>query len=433
MPKWEWPVAHNCKTAAALPAAGPVRHTGAVDDAVVLPLQPAPDSIELRHLRAFVAVAQELSFSRAAERLYITQPALSRQVGALERMVGCPLLRRSTHRVELTLAGEALLARAGKLLADLDNAVAAIRSVGGELAEQLTRLWAMFVDVHNVGDNLAGLRNAVEELHAKFAPPEEVAIRPANLGGVPALSCVPPDPVGPPVLFLHGGGHVAGSAFGYRHIGGAVAAVSRRAVVLPEFRLAPEHPFPAALDDARCVYAALRDEGGDVAVIGDSSGAGLVMSLLLALRADGEPMPGRAVLMCPWVDLGGATQIGQPPDAPQIVTRAQTTWFAQLYLSGHPADDGLLDPLHADLRGLPPLLIQAGTGDNLVSEARLLAQRCGAADVEVTFELYPVATHDFHLFWTFLPEAADAVQRIGAFLRGAAAVATDAVGTDAVG
>src|SRR5690242_19403799 len=111
-------------------------------DAEVVSLPQAPDAIELRHLRAFVAVAEELNFGRAAARLYLSQPALSRQIRALERLVGPDLLRRSTHRVELTLAGEALLGRARELLHDLDSAISATRSMGGELAERIGRLWA---------------------------------------------------------------------------------------------------------------------------------------------------------------------------------------------------------------------------------------------------------------------------------------------------
>src|SRR5262249_30224700 len=107
----------------------------------VLALPQAPDAIELRHLRAFVAVADDLSFSRAAQRLFISQPALSRQIRGLERLLGCDLFRRSTQRVELTLAGEALLARARTLLADLDDAISVTRSVGGELAGRMALLW----------------------------------------------------------------------------------------------------------------------------------------------------------------------------------------------------------------------------------------------------------------------------------------------------
>src|SRR3954463_10860667 len=115
----------------------------------VLAFPQAPDGVEIRHLRAFVAVAEDLNFGRAAARLYLSQPALSRQIRALERLVGCELLRRSTHRVELNLAGDALLARARRMMADLDEAIATTRSVGGEHAGRITRLWELFVDVNS--------------------------------------------------------------------------------------------------------------------------------------------------------------------------------------------------------------------------------------------------------------------------------------------
>ncbi len=109
------------------------------DDARILALPQAPEAVELRHLRAFVAVAEELNFGRAAERLYVSQPALSRQIRSLERGLGCELLRRSTHRVELTLAGDALLDRARRVLADVDEAVSATQAVGGELSNRVAR------------------------------------------------------------------------------------------------------------------------------------------------------------------------------------------------------------------------------------------------------------------------------------------------------
>src|ERR1700740_1341943 len=118
------------------------------DNAEVVSLPQAPDAIELRHLRAFVAVADELNFGRAAARLYLSQPALSRQIRNLERLVGCDLLRRSTHRVELTLAGEALLDRARGLLRDVDEAVSATRSVGGGLVGRLGRHWEVCAAAH---------------------------------------------------------------------------------------------------------------------------------------------------------------------------------------------------------------------------------------------------------------------------------------------
>ena len=176
--------------------AGPRRaamgQTGSMDGPQnVLALPQAPDAIELRHLRAFVAVADDLSFSRAAQRLFISQPALSRQIRGLERLVGCDLFRRSTQRVELTLAGEALLARARALLADLDDAISVTRSVGGELAGRMALLWEPWARASADVADLDAIRAALEELHAKFTPPPDVAVAPVIAGGVPALRITP--------------------------------------------------------------------------------------------------------------------------------------------------------------------------------------------------------------------------------------------------
>ncbi len=153
--------------------------SGVVDgNRTVLALPQAPDAIELRHVRALVAVAEDLSFSKAAQRLFITQPALSRQIRSLKRLVGCDLFRRSTQRVELTLAGESLLARARTLLADLDDAITATRSVGGELAGRMALLWEPWVRASVGGADLNEVRAAAEELHGRFAPPPGVTVAP---------------------------------------------------------------------------------------------------------------------------------------------------------------------------------------------------------------------------------------------------------------
>jgi monoterpene epsilon-lactone hydrolase len=194
------------------------------------------------------------------------------------------------------------------------------------------------------------------------------------------------------------------------------------------YRLAPEYPFPAALEDVQNAYLAMLDDVTNtdrVSIAADSSGAGLAFSLLLALRASDRPMPGHVLLMSPWVDLSGQSQQYQPEDSPLIVTPEKTSEAADLYLAGHPADDPLLNPLAADLSGLPPLLVQIGTGDNLITEARWLVDRAVEHGVDASLDLYPVATHDFHLFWSFLPEAADALHRAGTFLaEGTAATET---------
>ena len=403
-------------------------HTGVVDTKhTVLALPQAPEAIELRHLRAFVAVAEELSFSKSAQRLFITQPALSRQIRGLERLVGCDLFRRSTQRVALTLAGEALLARARALLADLDDAVTEVRSVGGELAGRMALLWEPWERASSRDADWDSIRAANEELHARFAPPLETTVTPVIAGGVPALRVAPAEPARPVVLYLHGGGYVAGSAFGYRHLAGAVAVAARAAVLAVDYRLAPEHPHPAAVQDAMNAYLWLLDSGtspASIIVAGDSSGGGLTMSLLLALRERGVTQPAGAVLMCPWVDLDGHTQ-RLPQESPIVVEPEQARRLAGAYLGGQPADDPVLIPLRTELAGLPPLLIHAASGDSVLQEAQLLAKHGRECGIHTTITVYPVPTHDFHVFWTFLPEAVNALSEIGAFIQDQTSAHTD--------
>jgi epsilon-lactone hydrolase len=375
------------------------------------PRAQAPDAIELRHLRAFVAVADELNFGRAAARLYLSQPALSRQIRSLERLVGCDLLRRSTHRVELTLAGEALLDRARGLLREVDEAVSAARSVGGELLARIARHWESFADVRP-GD-LQELRIALEGLHAQFEPPPNIGVRSVNAGGVPGLLLTPQPEEPGTLLYLHGGGHVGGSAFGYRPLAGALAEQVGTGVVVPDYRLAPEHPFPASVEDAVRVYRWMLGRSATrVIVAGDSSGCSLALSFLLSLKEQGLPAPAGVILFCPWVDMT-ATGQDRPPHELDDFRRAAIG----LYLAGHPADDPLINPLSADLSGLPPMLVQAATGDPLLDEARELTEHARDCGVDARFELFPVDTHDFHIFWSFLPEAAQALQQAGRFAR----------------
>jgi epsilon-lactone hydrolase len=164
-----------------------------------------PDGIELRHLRAFVAVADELSFSRAADRLYLTQPRLSRQIRTLEKLVGCELLRRNTHNVELTVAGEGLLASTWQLLAGLDEAVTEARAS----AVNWTPAWAgsghrsrALYDSHA---DLHDLRSEFETMCAHMPIPPEVEIHPVNASGVAGLVLTPPTADGTTILYAHGG------------------------------------------------------------------------------------------------------------------------------------------------------------------------------------------------------------------------------------
>ena len=390
----------------------------------VLVLPPAPDAIELRHLRAFVAVAEELNFGRAATRLFVSQPALSRQIRSLERLLGCELLRRSTHRVELTLAGDALLDRARRLLTDVDDAVFATRSVGGDLERRLAAAWEPVNDLTAADPDLQALRDAGEQLHGQFEMAAGVTVRPVIAGGVPSLLISPRPELAPTVLLLHGGGFVMGSSFGYRHLASALAAAGDASVLVPDYRLAPEHPFPAAVEDSVRAYLWMLDSGvpaDRIVMAGDSAGGGLVLSVQTTLQRQDLPLPGGSMLLCPAVDLGYEEEIELPAEPQPAIGIAQLRSFAAAYLAGASPHDEVVNALRADLTGYPPMLIQAGTGDVLGKDAHRLVEHATGCGVDVQFELYPVTTHDFHVFWSFLPEAADALEQAGAFVRRVAA------------
>jgi acetyl esterase/lipase len=384
----------------------------------VLAFPQAPEGVEIRHLRAFVAVAEELNFGRAAARLYLSQPALSRQIRSLERLLGCELLRRSTHRVELTVAGSALLDRARRLLGDLDEAIATTQSVGGELANRMATMWAPVLEVAAADRDIQEMRTAYETFLAQSPIPDSVEIRPVNAGGVSSLAIRPAGDQETAVLYLHGGGYTVGSAYGYRPLVGALVAAAGVGALVPDFRLAPEHPFPAALEDALSAYRWLLEQrgGGGIVLAGDSAGAGLACSLLLTLRAQDLPLPAGAAFLCPGVDpTGEAILSSSGGERTEELENIHRTLDA--YLAGHPVDDPVVNPLVADLRGLPPLLVQTATGDLVLAESRMLVDRAAEHGIDARLELYAADTHVFHVFWPFLPEAADALGQAGAFIR----------------
>ncbi|MFI1912008.1 alpha/beta hydrolase fold domain-containing protein [Nocardia sp. NPDC020380] len=385
---------------------------------MVEPLPRTPEGVEFRHLRAFVAVAEELNFGRAAQRLYVTQPALSRQIRALEKLVGCELFHRNTRSVTLTAAGAALLEPVYGLLGELDTALTAARTAGGELGARMGSLWDPVTETFD-GD-WTTLRTAFESMHAQLPVPEGVALLPFNADGVPGLQLVPAESGGAVAIHLHGGGFAVGSALGYRGLAGAIADAGRMTVLTPEYRLAPEHPFPAARDDALTVYRWLLDSGRDpekIALVGDSTGGMLLITVLVRARELGLPMPGAAVLLYPAIAFHA--QDGVDPSVQEVHLR-----FQQAYLADRRWDDPEVSPMHADLTGLPPILIQSARGDEFATHTEDLAARLQAAGVPVRHEYFEVASHCFQVFWSFHPEAAEAVRRVGEFLRGPASAAS---------
>lgn len=223
------------------------------------------------------------------------------------------------------------------------------------------------------------------------------------------------------LLYLHGGGYVIGSPKSHRHMVGALAVDSGLAVFSADYRLGPEHPFPAAVDDALAAYKGLLDSGiasARLAIAGDSAGGGLTVATLVALRDKGLPLPACAIAISPWCDLsqGGEGYRARAKRDP-IVSKGGLDQLAAAYLNGADPKTPLASPAFADLNGLPPLLIQVGTEEALYDDSMVLKARAEAAGVEVSLESWGGMVHVWHIFHPILSEGRDAIARIGRFLK----------------
>ncbi len=269
----------------------------------------------------------------------------------------------------------------------------------------------------------------VAETRAAFAPagpihpiPDDVRVSEATAGGVQAHWLDAPGTDADRVLlFLHGGGFQFGSLTSDGELAARLGRAAGMRVLFPEYRLAPEHPFPAAIDDVRAVWNQLRTEqalpAASLAVAGDSAGGGLAVALLVATRDAGQPLPAAVVLMSPTVDLtsSGASMTDRVDQDP-ISTPALLQQLAADYLAGTDPETPLASPLFASLSGLPPTLIQVGTADLLFSDADRLAAAAAQAGVDVRLEIGKGLPHVYQLMLG-TPEAEDATRRIGTFLR----------------
>ncbi|MFD4349176.1 alpha/beta hydrolase [Streptomyces coelicoflavus] len=263
--------------------------------------------------------------------------------------------------------------------------------------------------------------------------PEGVATRRTVLGGRPALELEPDTASGPGrLLYLHGGGYLVGSPDTHAGLAGELARRAGLRALSLDYRLAPEHPFPAAVDDGLAAYRELLSTGTDprdLVLAGDSAGGGLSIATLLAAREAGLPQPAAAVLFSPWADLtlaGGSIRSKEGADP--IFTEADVRAYADLYVGAGDRAAPLASPVFADLAGLPPLLVQAGANEILLDDAVRLTGRAGAADVEVTLEVGPGLPHVYPLHYGRLDEADAALDRAARFLT--ARLGAGPLGTD---
>ena len=273
-----------------------------------------------------------------------------------------------------------------------------------------------------MGSSLVEMREAYNAFGTLLPTPSDVMLRSERAQGVAAEWTSTPD-AGPErvVLYLHGGGYSIGSIASHRHLAAQLGRTARTQTLAVDYRLAPEHPFPAAVDDALAGYRFLLDAGfapSCIAIAGDSAGGGLTVATLVAAREAGLPQPACGVCISPWVDLevSGASMTTKAAEDP-IVQREPLLQLAATYLGGSDPRSPLATPLHADLRGLAPLLIQVGSAETLLDDAVRLAAAAGAQEVEARLEVWPEMIHVWHFFHPVLGEGRRALDTAGGYIR----------------
>jgi monoterpene epsilon-lactone hydrolase len=278
-------------------------------------------------------------------------------------------------------------------------------------------------------------RRLLKELLSSQPLPADVTVNGAALGGVPTAE-ITVDGIEPRnvVLYFHGGVYVMGDAFLAADLASQVGRRTDAKVISVDYRLAPEHPYPAAVDDALAAYDALLHDGiapSDIAFTGESAGGGLAIATLLNARDHELPLPAAAFVMSPYVDLtlAGTTMKTRREVDPLLSFEALRDRVTD-YASGQDAALGLISPVFADLSGLPPLIIQAGTHEVLLDDALRLARQAATADVEVTLDITPGVPHVFQAYHPILDEAAAALDRAGRFLSAHLAGAERFTGND---
>ena len=273
-----------------------------------------------------------------------------------------------------------------------------------------------------LSDDIETMRATMIALTTALPLAEDLAYQPTVLGGVAAeWTSVRGASTDRTVVYFHGGAYCLGSIATHRGLVGNLARASGVRVASLEYRLAPEHPFPAAVDDAVSAYRALLAAGASptrVALAGDSAGGGLAAATLLALRDAGDPLPACAVLLSPWLDLSCSsesmrTRVEQDP----LIRPDPLRSLGEAYLCGAGARDPLASPVYGDLSGLPPLLVQVGTAETLLDDSTRFAERARASGVDVALEVWDDMIHVWHAFSPLLPEADRAINGIGDYLR----------------
>ena len=269
--------------------------------------------------------------------------------------------------------------------------------------------------------NIPQLRNVMDMGSIAFFLPWGVETENFRLGHIPCQWVIPRnanhDKV---ILYLHGGGYAVGSTQTHRALVGEIAKQAGYCAMIPEYRLAPENPYPAAVEDALWCYEWLLDTGHlpeNIIIAGDSAGGGLALATMLAALEREVPMPAASVLIAPWVDLTVSQEsvFKHIDQSPMLYLKEMRAW-ATNYAGEYPVDFPLVSPLYANLEGLPPLLIQVSDSEVLVDEDLKLAEKAREYGVDVDLQVFEGLLHVWHIYWRYLGEAREAIEKIVKFI-----------------
>jgi monoterpene epsilon-lactone hydrolase len=292
--------------------------------------------------------------------------------------------------------------------------------MASEEIKAVRKLLAAFPAVKD--QSIQQLRDQMEKWVGSFPLPGGVSVEAVEADGVPAEWVKAPGARGDTAfLYAHGGGYALGSAETGRHLAAAISEAAATRVLSLDYRLAPEHPFPAAVDDAVAGFRWLVERGTPpekVLIGGDSAGGGLTVATLVALRDAGDPMPAAGVCISPWVDLTcSSDSYRTKSESDPVIAHEDIRWLASLYLDGRDPKTPLASPLFANLEGLPPLLIQVGSEEVLLDDAVGLDCRAREAGVDSTLEVWEDMIHVWHVFFQMLKEGRDGIARIGEYFK----------------
>ncbi len=276
---------------------------------------------------------------------------------------------------------------------------------------------------NNYKPSVKGYRESFDQLAKLIKIPEDAKCESVNVEGIPAeWISVPETPNSPVILYFHGGGYVAGSINSHRGLGVKLARASKSRVILIDYRLAPEYPFPAALEDAVEVYQWLILSEGikpkNIIIAGESAGGGLTISTLLKLKNEKFNLPAAGICLSPYMDLAVTGEsVNTKADIDPRVTKEDLLFCANQYLGDENPKNPYASPLYADLQGLPPIFIQVGTSEILLDDSIRFADRAKASGVEVSLELWDDMIHMFQLYAYLIPEGQEAINKIDLFIK----------------